>query len=238
MPATTIATATASAAIGSKTSLAGDHDEAEADEDADRGERVGAQVGGVALERGGSKRPSPAAQVGGDAEVRDRREADHREAHPEVLDLGAHHQAMRRLVDDDRGADEDQHPLDRRRQVLGLLVAVGVLAVGRLVGLADRDEGDHRCDEVDGRVRGLGEDRDRARDRPGGDLQGDQQRVRDHADGGRAGLGALHDFDTRTSASLRAARPRWLIACFSSGSSSAIVRSSSGPVSAGTNAGS
>ena len=39
-------------------------------------------------------------------------------------------------------------------------------------------------------------------------------------------------------ASSRAARPRWLIACFSAASSSAIVRSSPGPVSSGTNAGS
>ena len=37
---------------------------------------------------------------------------------------------------------------------------------------------------------------------------------------------------------MRAARPRWLIAFFSAALSSAMVRSSSGPVSSGTKAGS
>ena len=42
----------------------------------------------------------------------------------------------------------------------------------------------------------------------------------------------------RASARARAARPRWLIACFSAGLNSAIVLGSAGPVSTGTNAGS
>ena len=51
-------------------------------------------------------------------------------------------------------------------------------------------------------------------------------------------LGADHDPPSSQSGEPRAARPRWLIACFSSGLSSAIVRESPGPVSSGTNAGS
>ena len=133
-----------------------------------------------------------------DAEVGDHREAHHGDADAERLDLGADDEPVGRLVDDDPGADQDQHPLDRRRQVLDLLVAVGMLGVGRLVGFADRDEGDHRGDQVDQRVDRLGEDRDRAGDRPGGELERDQQRVGGDRERRRAALGADH----------RALRPR------------------------------
>ena len=51
IPATTIATATISAVIESNWSHPGDLHQRQADEHAERGERVGAQVGGVALER-------------------------------------------------------------------------------------------------------------------------------------------------------------------------------------------
>ena len=66
---------------------------------------------------------------------------------------------------DRRRPDQDQDALDRRRQVLDLLVAVAVALVGRLAGLADREERDDRGDQVDARVDRLGEDRDRAGDR-------------------------------------------------------------------------
>ena len=125
-------------------------------------------------------------------EVGDHREAHHRDADPERFDLGADDEPVGRLVDDDPGADEDQHPLDRRRQALDLLVAVGVLGVGRLVGFADRDEGDDRGDEVDQRVDRLGEDRDRAGDRPGRQLDRDQDRVGGDRERRRAALGADH----------------------------------------------
>ena len=59
---------------------------------------------------------------------------------------------------------------------------------------------------------------------------------------GGAAFGADHGAASgsrpRWRASIRAALPRWLIACFSSGLSSAIVRWSPGPVSSGTKAGS
>jgi hypothetical protein len=49
--------------------------------------------------------------------------------------------------------------------VLELLVAVAVLGVGRLLGLAHGEERDQRRDQVDARVDRLGEDRHRAGDR-------------------------------------------------------------------------
>ena len=144
---------------------------------------------------------------------------------PSRSTLGADDQLVGRLVDDHPGADQDQHPLDRRRQVFDLLVAVGVLGVGRLVGFADREEGDDRGDQVDQRVDRLGDDRDRAGDRPGGELERDQDRVGGDRERRRPALGADHGAPAvarpRWSASLRTARPRWLIAFFSAALSSA-----------------
>ncbi len=175
-----------------------------------------------------------------DAHVHHRREGDHGDADTEGVDLGADHQAPGRLEDDDPGADEDQHPLDRRSEVLRLFVAVGVVLVGRDVGAANRDQGDERRHEVDGGVDCLGQDRDRSGDRGSRKLQGDQERVREDGEERGALLRADHAGSPRPrrAAIARAARPRWLIACFSESESSAIVRSSSGPVSSGTNAGS
>ena len=67
---------------------AGDLDEHEADEHADRGVGVGAQVGGVALERGGARSRAR----GGTASCETARlatveNADHRDADAEVLEL-------------------------------------------------------------------------------------------------------------------------------------------------------
>ena len=176
-PATTIATATTSAVIESKATIAGDLDQEQADEHADRGQRVGAQVGGVALER---RRVVGAGLAREDVETT--RLATTEKAitampTPSDSTSAPIDQPAGRLEDDDPGADQDQHPLDRGGEALDLLVAVGVVGVGRLVGLADRDEGDHRGDQVDQRVDRLGEDRDRAGDRAGGELERDQGRV-------------------------------------------------------------
>ena len=72
---------------------------------------------------------------------------------PSVLDAAA--PAISRRIASNaitRRADEDQHPLDRRREVLDLLVAVAVALVGRLAGLAHGEERDDRGDQVDRRV--------------------------------------------------------------------------------------
>ena len=76
-----------------------------------------------------------------------------------------------RLVHDHARADEDQHALDRGREVLDLRVAVLVLGVRGLVRLAQRQVGDDRGEQVDARVHRLGDDRDRSRDRARDDLQ-------------------------------------------------------------------
>ena len=197
--------------IESKATTPGELDQGQADQHAGRGEGVGAQVRRVALQRRRVVRPRLPREDRRDGEVGEHREAHHRDADPERVDLGPDHQPVGRLVDDDPGADQDQHPLDRRRQALDLLVAVGVLGVGRLVGFADRDEGDHRGDQVDQRVDRLGDDRDRAGDRPGGELERDQQRVGGDRERRRAAFRVDHRSagaasPARCSASSRAAR--------------------------------
>ena len=103
---------------------------------------------------------------------------------PRALDQVAHG-----LEGDDHAADEDEHALDGRGHVLDLLVAVGVRLVGRHVGRAHREERDDRGDEVGGRVQGLGQQRDRARDDAGDRLQQDERRVRGDRERRGAGLG-------------------------------------------------
>ena len=180
IPATTIATATSRAVIESKATTPVTSTSAEADEHARaRSSRRCADAR--------RRPPGPATRARGPgARARSRRPGWRRPRTPSPRSRPRATRPRRRstepagrLEDDDPGADQDQHPLDRGRQALDLLVAVGVLGVGRLVGLADRDEGDHRGDQVDQRVDRLGDDRDRAGDRPGGELDRDQQRVGD-----------------------------------------------------------
>ena len=86
IPAETIAAATRSAVIESKATIAGDLDQGEADEDAGRGQRVGAQVGGVALQRRRFVHPRLAVEDAGDGEVGDHGEAHHGDADAERFD--------------------------------------------------------------------------------------------------------------------------------------------------------
>ena len=104
-------------------------DQHEAEQHRQRGGGVGAQVRGVPLERRRVVRARLPVQVGRDDQVHDRRDRDHGDAEADVLDLAAAgHQPARGLVHDHAGADQDQHALDRGRQVLGLGVPVLVLA--------------------------------------------------------------------------------------------------------------
>ena len=124
-------------------------------------------------------------------QVHDDRHGQHRDADAEALHAGALDQVAHGLEGDDHAADEDEHALDGRGHVLDLLVAVGVRLVGRHVGRAHREERDDRGDEVGGRVQGLGEQRDRARDGAGDRLEQDERRVRGDRERRGARLGRL-----------------------------------------------
>ncbi len=234
----------------------GQVDRDEADQDGGGGERVGAEVRGIARERRRAGPPRRPRQPPGDAEVEPERDRHDDDPEPDLVHAAVVDEMADRLEGDRGRADEDQDPLDRRRQVLDLLVPVAVRLVGRLVGLAHRQQGDHRCDEVDARVHRLGEDRHRPGDRAGHHLEQDQGGVGEHRQRGGAGLratrggaspgwprerqgwcavGHQRDPDSHPTSSAAAA-PRWLIASFSSSLSSAIVRPPGSP--SGTNAGS
>ena len=86
-------------------------------------------------------------------------------------------QALRRLEDHEGREDEQQSGLDQRRDALDLAVAVVMLLVGRLSGDAHRVPGHHGRDEVERRVRGLGDQRERAGQRADERL-GDRQAAR------------------------------------------------------------
>ena len=233
-PVITIATAMISATTGSSQCHPVARDEAEADEDADRGVGVGAQVRGVALQRRARGLARAPEQPGRDGEVRGAREPDDDDADPEVLELGPVDQRADRGVGDHRAAREDQHPLRRGRRVLELLVAVAVRRVGGLLRAPDREEGDEAREQVDRRVQRLGQDRHRAGEDARDDLERDQRRVGDDRDrrgaAARAGVlrllrrgGAVYRVPSHSSSS-RAAWPRWEIASFSASESAAIVR--------------
>ena len=88
-------------------------------------------------------------QAAGDDEVDDGRHDHHGDGEVQVDEGGrARDQPATGLDRDDRARGEDEDPLHERRQVLGLLVAVGVVVVGRPGGGADPGVGDARGHEV------------------------------------------------------------------------------------------
>ena len=80
-----------------------------------------------------------------------------------------------RLVDDDAADDQQERALGERGEVLGLAVAVGVVAVGRPDRDAQRVERQERRDEVGAGVRRLGDHRQRAGEQARDELQRDEE---------------------------------------------------------------
>jgi hypothetical protein len=180
VPVTTMLAATASATIGSSRSQPVSATAATPIRTPGRGPDVGEQVLAVGLDRDGAVAPPGAheqqahRQVDGGRDDRDGQpDADVREGLriEQPLDGGR---------GDRQGGDEDQRALDAGREVLGLRVPVRVLLVGGLGGPLHRAEGDDRGDEVDHRLRRIGEQADRVREQPGDRLEHDRrQRGRD-----------------------------------------------------------
>ena len=92
------------------------------------------------------------------------RHDDHGEGRERRLDrvAVAAEQPLRRLPDHHARQHEQQRGLRQRRHALDLAVAVVVLLVGRLAGDAHGEIGHHRGAEIDQRMRGLRQDRERA----------------------------------------------------------------------------
>ena len=170
-------TATSTPATASPAGVPGG-DEDRAREHGERAREVGGEVDGV----GGQRRRAVAARA---AAARDHardvdgdHDGEHEERPPGRLDaLGRRRRRSRcsGLVAD-RERDEQQHrALGQRGQVLRLAVAVVVLLVGRPQRHAHGEQRQQRRDEVGRRVRGLGEEGDRAGGQAGAELERDEE---------------------------------------------------------------
>ncbi len=118
-------------------------------------QRLARGLGGDAVEQAGAE------------EIDHDRDRDHRERPERRLDrmMSAAEQAVSRFPDHDTGEQEQERRLRQRGDALDLAVAVVVLLVGRLAGHAHREIGHDRRDEIEQRMRGLREHRER----PGGE---------------------------------------------------------------------
>ena len=107
---------------------------------------------------------------------------DHDDEHGErppgrvhVVAAVAADQAVDRLVRDEQRDEHQERALAERREVLGLAVAVVVLAVGRADRDAHREQGEQRGDEVGAGVGRLGDEGERAGDEAGDELDRDEE---------------------------------------------------------------
>ncbi len=174
------------AAMGSRYSQPGDLDQQQTGGHAERRVHVGEQVGGVGLERGRLRAPRDRVEdLLRDHEVHDARRGHDGDAQPHVVDVRAVDDLRDALVDDHRRGGDDEQRLDDPAEVLDLLVAVVVVHVRGLGGLAHRVEGDEGGDQVGARVQRLGDDGDRPREDADRELEGDERRV--GGDGDRRG---------------------------------------------------
>ncbi len=169
---------------------AGQLDQGERHQHPRGGQRIGSQVGGVALQRRRLGPPRGAADLRRDDQVDHDRERHHADPQPDRGHASVAQQAPDRLKRNHRRAHQDQDPLERRGQVLEPLVPVAVALVGGFAGLADGEEGDDRSHQIDARMHRLGQQRDRAGDRAGDHLEQDQRGVRDDRERGRSLLDA------------------------------------------------
>ncbi len=132
--------------------------QAEADEDRQRADEVAAEVPRVRDQRGVSLPPALLQRQRRPGGV----DREHEQDDGEDVRAGVDRRAARAQAHDgldgdpDRGAGEERG-LAQRGQVLGLAVAVGVLAIRRPFGDADGIEREHGGHRVDARVRGFGE---------------------------------------------------------------------------------
>ena len=166
-PAMQMNTATIDRGGGIRPRIA-ERDAAKPDQHRDRRPHVGAEMQRVGFERLARGLPGDAIEQRARARNRPRstrRSRRRPRSSPRPRALAAE-QALRGLPDHEAGQDEQQPGLDQRGDALDLAVAVMMLLVGRLAGDAHREPGHHGRGEVERRVRGFREQRERAGDKP------------------------------------------------------------------------
>ena len=110
--------------------------------------------------------------------VDDQHDGEHAEDPAVGVDvvLAAVGQPRRGLGADERAGQDQEAAFAQRGEVLGLAVAVGMVAVRRPDRDAQRQERQQGGDEVGARVHGLGDQAQRAGDKAGDELERDQER--------------------------------------------------------------
>jgi hypothetical protein len=156
--------------------------EEEPEEHGGRAGEVAREVQRIRLERSAVVPPSRAKRKGRATRVDDHHDEQHRERPPGDVEI-------RRVGKAEDGRDPDAHAeqredrrLGQRGEVLGLTVAVGVVAVGRADGDPDGEERQERRDEVRARVQRLGEEAEAPGRDPGHELQDEEARGGEHRD--------------------------------------------------------
>jgi len=144
---------------------------------------VGDQCGRFQLSAAADQYPTPQ-RVDGTGHRVDQQSAERRIQHPRILET------VPGFAQDQHCCDDDHHPLQHGAEEFGLVVAIGMIAVGGLGGDADGDQrGDGGC-HVHRAFQRIRQKRDRAGQLPSQRLQRQHDQADDDAaDGDLYGCG-------------------------------------------------
>jgi len=117
------------------------------------------------------------------AEIDDDRENDDNKRPDAHLNVHIdEEEALDRFINDPDAGEEQQEGLEQSGEVFDLAVAIGVLKVGGAAGEAHGEQGDHRRDQIEGGMGGLGQNAHTAGHQAGDDLESGEKEGGD--DGG------------------------------------------------------
>ncbi|MCY1530804.1 hypothetical protein D9M68_660100 [compost metagenome] len=170
----------------------------DADQHADRGPDVGHQVTPVGLQRDGAVRARRAEQHERQRRVEARADHRQRQAPAQLLQRLRRQQPQHRHPQDGDGGGHDQQALEAGREVLGLVVAVGMVLVGRALGDGHHRQREHGAGEVDAGLHGVRNQAHRVRQVAGPSLQEDGDQGHRDRDAKQRFRGQRHAERTRS----------------------------------------
>ncbi len=99
-----------------------------------------------------------ARQCFGARHIDDERESEHDDRSDAGFDVyRAEEEPFERFENDVEGGDEEKRGFNERRKIFEFAVAVGMALIGRLIGDADGEEGDHRGDQIESGMQRFGQ---------------------------------------------------------------------------------
>ena len=161
---------------------AGEGDQRDADQHAERGDDIGEQMVRIGEQRRRAPPAPNAKQQEAPHRIDDGGETVDRQAKRRRIDRLRVEIAEIGLAQDGKRGDHDQHAFHHRRQIFDLVMAVGVVGVGRHRAQAHGKEGRHRGRDIDDALRRVGIKRHAAGDAIGRIFEREHQ----HADGNAA----------------------------------------------------